>query len=68
MAIDLIKYPCDGFYLTARLCEEAGVCLHDDLGNRVEIHEATYERGQGLRVTDEEGRTFRLKVFAKRVT
>lgn len=54
------------FYLVARLAEEAGVCLTgNEIGNRVEIHKATYDVVNGLLVTDRAGKTFRLKVTAE---
>lgn len=56
------------FYLVARLAEDAGVCLTgNEIGNRVEIHKATYNVVEGLLVTDREGKTFRLKVTAEEI-
>ncbi len=49
-------------WLVARLCEEAGVCLHDEEGNSVQIHAATYDVISGLLVQDEAGNRFRLRV------
>jgi hypothetical protein len=75
MALDLLELrpvwdaDCGGrveaAYLVARLCEEAGVCLHDAEGNRVLLEAATWEFGRGLVVTDGQGRSFRLRVTAE---
>jgi hypothetical protein len=75
MALDLLETVPDrelGFrgrvdscYLTARLCEEAGVCTTGEVGNRVEMHAAVYSRTEGLVVTDADGRRFRLRVTAE---
>ena len=55
------------FWLIARLCEEAGVCLHDAETKPVEIHAATWDVDNGLVVQDEVGRKYRLKVKAKQL-
>jgi hypothetical protein len=68
MAINLQDKDAWTHYLVARLCEEAGVCLHDEETNKVEIHAATYDCIFGLMVQDEHGQKFRLKVRAERIT
>lgn len=61
-------------YLASMLCLEAGVCLetddypHDAETNPVLMTAATYARDEGLRVTDADGRVFRLRVTAEEVT
>lgn len=63
--LDLRNENVPASWLLARLCEEAGICIHDPETNPIEIHAATYDVENGLRVTDEHGRTFRLRPVAE---
>lgn len=80
MAIDLMKCEIVGdteetfgyktlpaFDLVAYLCMEARVCIHDPETNPIEIHAATWDVHNGLLVTDEHGKTFRLRVTAEEI-
>lgn len=51
------------------LCLEAGVCRHDEVyGNLVRIDAATVDVQDGLRVTDAQGKVWRLRVTAEEVS
>ena len=83
MALDLLKtdyfgdwdppYSCvDAGYLVALLCAEARVCLSSDtearsFSNQMDVRGATYDVQNGLRVTDKDGVTYRLRVVAELV-
>jgi len=72
MALDLLEIAVDGTsvdaaWLVVRLCMEAGIlpeCMTEKEGE-VELHTATYEVGQGLIVMDEDGKKWRLTVYAE---
>jgi hypothetical protein len=53
--------------LVGWLCLEADVCIHCPGENDIEMHAATYQMDQGLRVTDANGNIFRLRVQAELV-
>ncbi len=65
MAVDLTQPEVSALNLVAWLCIEARVCLHDDMGNKVQVDAAQWDLDDGLIVTDEHGQRWHLRITAE---